>query len=36
MDNVARASALDRGALFRQAEAAVARRLPVAIVMGGP
>ena len=32
MDNVARASALDRGALFRQAEAAVARRLPAAIV----
>ncbi len=32
MDNVAHASALDRGALFRQAEAAVARRLPAAIV----
>jgi len=32
MDNVARASALDRGALFRQAEAAVARRFPAAIV----
>ena len=32
MDNVAHASALDRGALFRQAEAAVARRFPAAIV----
>ena len=32
MDNVAQASALDRSALFRQAEAAVARRWHAAIV----
>jgi len=32
MDNVAQASALDRSALFRQAEAAVARRRHAAIV----